>query len=114
MNDETEHIVDAVSQSWGVATTTEEDLLDDLARRIAWLMKFDYERLLSALYLLDLSEAKFRQASALATDEKKARILAELILEREAQKLESRKRYRRERSTDVNAHPPGDQTLPPA
>lgn len=81
----------------------EDDLVSDLAERVEWLMKHDYERLLNAIYLLDVPERRFHEAVRSRPTGAAARRLAEAILERERQKFESRRRYRRERSLDVPA-----------
>lgn len=92
-----------IAQFWALPSDA-ADLTSELEARIAWLLKHDYERLLNAVYLLDLPERAFREAMALASNEATARRLAELILVREREKFESRRRYRRNRSMDVPAN----------
>ena len=99
-----EDIRPALAKRWGLAPeVSDANLISELAHRVAWLMKHDYQRLLNAVYLLDIPERRFNEASSLPTNEATARSLAELIIQRERQKLESRRRYRRDRSTDVAA-----------
>ena len=100
------HLKGALVQSWNIAPPTEErpsrdDLRNGLALRVAFLLKHDYQRLVSAMYLLDIPEEGFEGATAGKDIAKAAEDLAEIIFEREIEKLESRKRYRRERSIDV-------------
>lgn len=102
-----------VAQSWGLSVDASmDDLVETLARRVAWLMKHDYERLLNAIYLLDVSEQKFREATGLATNDQTARAVAELIVAREREKFESRRRYRQARSVDVSADEVDEGRLP--
>lgn len=104
----------SLAHEWGLpAGASEDSVASGLAARVAWLMKHDYERLLNAVYLLDLSERRFRAAMALGSNEAAARALAELILEREREKFESRRRYRQQRSTDISANEIDEGKLPP-
>ncbi len=99
----------ALVQSWNVQLGHEPDgdaLLDSLTHRVAFLMKHDYEGLLNGLYLLDISEQKFSYAVEMSNNADKARALAELILDREIEKMESRRHYKRQGSVDVPSSEP--------
>ena len=96
----------ALTQTWNFAPApsqnlTETELIDLLQRKVEFLLKHDYQRLLSGLYILDIAETKMAEANALESAGETARLLAEAILEREIEKMESRKKYRREGSLDV-------------
>ena len=84
----------AVVQSWNLTAAGDdwEALRRSVARRVQFLLKHDFQRLLSGLYLLDVSEARVQEACRGPLAESAERI-ADLILERELQKLESRRRY---------------------
>jgi hypothetical protein len=89
-----------LAQQWGVRTIAEapedlhwELLLEALAERIEWLFKHDYNRLVTAVYLLDIGEARFRAALDQPGMAERARDLAQAILERESEKIISRRRY---------------------
>lgn len=89
-----------LSQDWGIEAlrceTPDWDLLlDALTRRVDHLLTHDYERLLHGMYLIDVSEERFNQALDPAGAEIPPRAIAKLILERELEKLESRRRYSR-------------------
>lgn len=95
-----------LSQDWGIEalkreTPDWESLLEALTRRVDYLLAHDYERLLHGMYLIDVSEERFDQALDPAGVEIPPRAVAKLILERELEKLESRRRYSR-------ASPPAD------
>lgn len=77
-------------------------LLDELDRRVDFLLKHDFERLMSCMYTIDISEQRFSEAVKLPEKEKPARAIAQLILEREIQKMESRRRYTRTVDTHVS------------
>ena len=68
-------------------------LREELAGRILHLLKYNPNKLLTALYVLDISERRYTQAMEQPTMEDRAWDLAQAILERESQKIESRKRY---------------------
>lgn len=70
-----------------------EKLRQWLAREITILMDRDFQRLLNILYRIDVSEQK----TSLALNEADpAYALAGLIIERELQKVETRKKYKNE------------------
>lgn len=70
-----------------------EQFLVALTERVQYMIDNDYKKLLTALYLLDIAEARFRKAMALPKIEYAARALAELILDREIEKMRSREKY---------------------
>jgi len=88
----------ALVQQWGIWPVGEkriawDALVQELGRRVEFLLKHDFERLMSCMYMVDISEQRFSEAIKLPEEDKPARVIAELILEREVQKMESRKRY---------------------
>lgn len=89
----------ALVQSWNVAIPSadqsREGLLDALAARVLHLMRHDFSRLTSALYLLDVREDRYLAALRAPSEQKSARRLAELILDREEEKALSRAKYAR-------------------
>ena len=95
-----------LAQTWNFAPApsrnlTKTELVDLLQRKVEFLLKHDYERLLSSLYILDIAETELAEATAQKSTCETARLLAEAILEREIEKMESRKKFRREGSLDV-------------
>jgi hypothetical protein len=92
---------DAVAQAWNLPTPSGGDLqdraaiLEALALRVRHMLDHDFDRLLSAMYLLDVSEESFRNALTGGDSRSASKTLAEIILKREIEKMESRERYAR-------------------
>jgi hypothetical protein len=68
-----------------------------LSMLVAYLMENDMHRLLNAMYRLDVSEAKFDEAMQRESKEEAALHVADLIIEREMQKVKTRLYYRKHR-----------------
>jgi len=73
-------------------------LLAALRERIAHLMIHNPRKLMTALYILDISEQRYLQALDQPTHEDRAHDLAQAILERETEKIATRRRYAREQA----------------
>lgn len=68
-----------------------EDIRKLLTTQIAWLLDYQFERLLQAMYRIDIAEQDFR--AVLTGEAPVAAALAELVLQREIQKIETREKY---------------------
>lgn len=68
-------------------------LLDELARRVGYLLRHDSEKLMYYLYALDVSEDVVASALEPSGNEEPERRIARAILEREAERLRTRKKY---------------------
>lgn len=86
----------ALISNWGMAPApVAEDelsrrlLLEALVERILHLFKYDYNKLLTALYMLDVPESRYRTALQQPDAAAKAHALAELILDRETARVRS-------------------------
>ena len=92
---------DAVAQAWNLPLASSgalEDraaILEALAHRVRHLLDRDFDRLLSAMYLLDVSEERFSSALAGGDRQSASEKLAGIILDREIEKMTSRERYSR-------------------
>lgn len=75
------------------------NLLDLFAQRVEEMMQDKMDLLLSTLYRLDVEESKIRAALDFPTDTP-ARALARLILERQKERLETKRKYGNAASTD--------------
>jgi len=71
-----------------------DELLTWLTEQVIYLMLNDMEKLLGILYRIDVSEKKVKLAFAQTEPQKIAPLIAELILQRELQKAESRMKYK--------------------
>ena len=69
-----------------------------LSHLIAYLFEHDMHRLLNAMYRLDVNEAKFHEAMQSDSKEDAAFRIADLIIEREMQKVKTRLHYRKHRN----------------
>lgn len=58
------------------------------------LIDEDFHRLLAALYRIDVSERKLKEAVHFTAPENVAGRIAELVIEREMKKVETRRKYR--------------------
>ncbi|MTI19647.1 hypothetical protein E1176_01295 [Fulvivirga sp. RKSG066] len=70
-----------------------EDLKKKLTPIINHLLDHDLNRLLTALYRIDVSEAKVKKVIASAKPEIIGDTIAQLIIDRELQKVETRRKY---------------------
>jgi len=89
----------ALARDWGVSiaganVTGRDSLLDALTERVRQLLRNDFQKLVTAMYTLDVSETRFREAME-GDESAAARQIAELILTREIEKAESRARHAR-------------------
>ena len=64
---------------------------------VAYLIENDFHRLLNAMYRLDIQEQRFHEAMQAPDRDLAASMIADLILEREMQKVQSRLHYRKYR-----------------
>jgi hypothetical protein len=68
-------------------------LLEALSERIRYLLTYRPQKLLSALYILDVGEATYNRAMEQDTMEDRAWALAEAIYDRETEKIKLRQKY---------------------
>jgi len=73
---------------------------DELRRRLSvhinYLIEHDFQKLVSVLYRVDVNEKKLKQLLKENPGEDAGLIIADLIIERQLQKIKSRKEYRRD------------------
>jgi hypothetical protein len=70
-----------------------EELKAQLSSAVIYMMLHEMEKLMSLLYRIDVNEKKVKQAFAQNDPKLIAPALAELILQRELQKAESRAKF---------------------
>jgi hypothetical protein len=75
-------------------TATIEILEGVLADRINTMITTDFNRLISLLYRIDVSETKLKQLLRENAGTDAGLLIARLILERQWQKIETRRQYR--------------------
>ena len=94
--DITEDLKHALVEGWALSDEVRpsmHELLAALAMRVSQLLDKDPNKLSTAMYTLDIDELRFQDAMHLPGMDLKSTAVAELILERELQKIESRRRY---------------------
>lgn len=98
---ELQELSHALTQSWNLSNTGDaadrDALRVILAERVAFLMRHDLQRLLSAMYLLDIPEARFNAAMRNDDVDVAATELGGIILDREQQKIDTRNAYAKKR-----------------
>jgi hypothetical protein len=72
-----------------------EEIKAHLSTYIADLIEHNFEKLCNLVYRHDVSEHKFHQALQCDSVNQQAENVAELVIERELQKVETRKAYRK-------------------
>ena len=77
---------------WGL---TANELEAQLAEKINALIQRDFGALVQLLYRIDVSEVRLRRMLNDESGEDAGLLIARLIMERQWQKIESRRRYRR-------------------
>ena len=70
-----------------------ENLRQRLKQQISFLLDHEFERLLQAMYRMDVSEPAFKEALTLPTGPEIVERLTDLVLEREMQKVATRRLY---------------------
>jgi hypothetical protein len=73
-----------------------EILQEQLSKHINQLIQSDFQKLVSVLYRIDVSETKLKSLLKENPDNDAGKIITELIIERQVQKLKSRQEHRRD------------------
>lgn len=74
---------------------SEEALIAALAQFVNELIQTDFDRLIRILYRIDIQEATLKQFLKTHIDQDAGHIIAVLMVERQKQKLETRKLFKR-------------------
>lgn len=72
------------------------EIKDKLSYHINELIQHDFQKLVTILYRIDVSEAKLKFLLKENPGEDAGKIIAELIIERQLQKLKSRQEHRKD------------------
>jgi hypothetical protein len=84
-----------ISVSNSVQETSREKIRAQLIALINEVINKDFSSLLQLLYRIDVDEKKIRSCLKQNTNEDSAPVLADMIIERQLQKIESRKHFRK-------------------
>jgi hypothetical protein len=83
-------------KNWGLQPPTDLDweaLRAALYQQLRTMLSDDFERLVQAMYRLDVAESKFQAALSLPTLDERAAALANIVLARELQRVETWRKY---------------------
>lgn len=97
MNDNQESLHSALSKNWGLThdpSLSMEDLRRVLRSRIKELLQDDFHALVQLMYRLDIDENRFHSAMSAPGSDERVNTLTDLIIERELQRIEFRRKYR--------------------
>ncbi len=95
-------LVFLIDKDFGLERKQEEDafnyqaVINWLQREIQILLNKDLQKLLNILYRIDISEDKTKEVLAMSNHDQMAEMFTKLIVQRELQKVETRKKYRSE------------------
>ena len=70
---------------------SDDQLFQNLAEYIDYLVRTDFQKLIASLYRFDISEQKLRNLLEIERDKNAGEIIAGLIITRQKEKIESRK-----------------------
>jgi hypothetical protein len=79
--------------------SSKEVLLSKLTSHINHLINTDFEKLVYYLYRIDVDEQKIKQLMQQQGGENAAEIIAKLIIDRQLEKIESRRKFKQQDDT---------------
>lgn len=79
-----------------------EELERELSVKINWLIQNNFEQLVFILYRIDVNESKLRLLLNQFTGEDTGKIIAQLIIERQTQKIITRQQFKQQHDIDEN------------
>ncbi len=85
-----------------ISSLKEATLYNQLVEQINTLIKDDFEKLVQLLYRIDVSEQKLKMLLQTNPNEDAAKLIASLIIERQIQKIELRKKMKEEGDAETN------------
>lgn len=98
-----ENVLDKIAAADQTKQLMQPSLLNELTLFINDLIVNDFAQLVQILYRVDISEKKLKQLLSDNTDKDAGKIIAEMIIERQLQKIKSREQFsQRDKSIDEN------------
>ena len=98
-----EELINSLQKDFDIALTEKisaEEIRNKLAENINHLIIHDFNKLVSLLYRVDVNEAKLKHLLKENPGSDAGNIIADLIIERQLQKLKSRQQFRRDENID--------------
>ena len=71
-----------------------EEIREQISQNVNNLIVNDFQRLVSLLYRIDISESKLRQLLKEENHEDAGKIIADMIIERQLQKIKTRQQFK--------------------
>jgi len=96
MND-SQQIISYLENEWSLQLNknlTLEELTGKLSEQIHFLIQNDFNKLIRLLYTIDVSESKLKFLLKEKQDEDAGKLIASLIIERQIQKMQTRKDFK--------------------
>jgi hypothetical protein len=88
-----QNVMDKIAATDQGEQLMQPSLLNELALFINDLIITDFTKLVQMLYRIDISEKKLNQLLSDNTDKDAGKIIAEMIIERQLQKIKSRQQF---------------------
>ena len=86
---------------WELAPVRVEEALEAaLAEKVNAMIQGNFDQLLQLLYRIDINEQRLRRLLVENEGEDAGQIIARLIMERQWEKMESRRQFRQDKTTD--------------
>lgn len=95
---ETSALAESIQQDLDLKVTTSislEEIKVMLTQHFSFLINNDLNRLFSLLYRIDINEKKLKTVLKENPEQDAAPLITELVIERQLQKIESRKKFKR-------------------
>ena len=96
------NIIQQVTAEMNAEILAKENILEQLSDYLNHLILHDFAYLVQLLYRLDIPEPKIKESLSIKEGEDAGRIIAVLIIKRQLQKIESRKKYTPPADMDEN------------
>lgn len=95
-------IIQQVTGEMNAEILAKENILEQLSDYLNHLIVHDFASLVHLLYRLDIPEPQIKESLSIKEGEDAGRIIAILIIKRQLQKIESRKKYTPPAEMDEN------------
>ena len=92
MPDQNDIAIKQAFSAFGIVASHDQEQIDDLISCIDSLLANNFNKLVSILYRMDVNEEKIKQ-SIQAHPSEPGKVIAALVIQRQIQKLDSRKQY---------------------
>lgn len=88
-------IIESLSGVFDLPAARQESFMKNLSEAINYLIQHDFNRLVQILYRMDISESRLKEMLGMHAGHDAGLIIAELVVEREREKILSRRQNKR-------------------